>query len=138
MGSAAGLYGCDLLGVLDVGNVENSYAAETVFLRDRDAALFFFFFIFVFILVDLRLWLDPYLYLLRRLSLSFVFVFVCIGGRRFRRKPCDAAIQTPIRHFYRHEQQILVHRDIALPARADHRSQHAAFAGSEMSKILTP
>ncbi len=42
--------------------------------------------------------------------------------RRLRRKSLCAAIQASIRHFHGHEQQILVHRHIALPARAHHRS----------------
>ncbi len=43
MRSAARLRRRDLLGILDVGNVENSHAAETLFLRCWNAAFFLFF-----------------------------------------------------------------------------------------------
>ncbi|MGC2646311.1 MAG: hypothetical protein WA261_08535, partial [Candidatus Sulfotelmatobacter sp.] len=50
MRSAAGLHGCHLPWIFDVGNVEDSYAAEAVFLRYWYVVFFFFVFI-VFILV---------------------------------------------------------------------------------------
>src|ERR1700693_4352663 len=42
MGAATGLHGGNLLGIFDVGNVEDAYAAETIFLRDGDATFLFF------------------------------------------------------------------------------------------------
>lgn len=43
--------------------------------------------------------------------------------RRIRRKALRAAIQPPIRHLHRHEQQVSVDRHIALSPRADQRRQ---------------
>ena len=68
VGSAACLHGCNLLWILDVGNVEDSYAAEAVFLRDRNVVLFFFgFVLIVFILV----------------FVIVIFTFVLIAGGIF-------------------------------------------------------
>src|ERR1700735_5463356 len=49
------------------------------------------------------------------------------GRRRLGRKSLRAAIQTAIRHLYRHEEQIFVYRNIALPARAHQRSQQRSL-----------
>ena len=93
MRTAAGLHRGDLLGVLDVGDVENSHAAETVLLRDWHPAL----------------------------------LFVAWGRRRLGRKTLIAAIEASIRHFYRHEQQIFVNRNIALAAWANQRGQQCGL-----------
>src|SRR5271163_4695242 len=93
MRSAAGLHCCYLLWILHVGDVEDSYAAETVLLGCRQALLSFF------------SW----------------------GRWRLGRKSLSAAIEASIGHFHGHEEKILVHRDIALSAGADQRSQQRSL-----------
>ena len=97
MRTAAGLHGGDLLGVADVGNVKDTHASETLFLRRRNVFLFFF-------------WL------------VLVCLLVC-GWRSLGRESLNAAIEPAIRHLDGHEHQIFVDRDVALPTGADHRGQ---------------
>src|SRR5258706_16412482 len=112
VGSAAGLDRCNLLWILEVGNVEDSDAAETVLLRYRDVALFFFASVVFVVSVDFILILN--------LIFIFVFFLVC-GWSRFRRKSLNAAIQTSIGHLYGHEHQIFVNGHIPLSTRANYR-----------------
>src|SRR4029077_14051168 len=106
VGSAARLHCCHLLWILDVGNVEDSYAAETVLLRYWDAVLFFFIFIFIFFFVASVSGVFIFIFFCVA-SVSGVcifildFVFILVGGRsRFRWESLNATIQTSIRHFY--------------------------------------
>src|SRR6266699_3706031 len=84
--AATGLHRGHLLWTLDVTDIENSHAAETIFLRG-----------WWLILILSRSW------------------------RRIRRKSLSAAIDSAVRHFDRHEHQVLINRNVALSAGADHR-----------------
>jgi hypothetical protein len=44
-----------------------------------------------------------------------------------------AAVDAAARLLHRHEEQVAVHRHVALPAGADERRAQLGFAGSEMS-----
>src|SRR5579859_6143215 len=97
VGSTTGLHGGDLLGILDVRNVENSDAAEAVFLRDWEGMLFLLFFLFVgdFVFVVAALIFVGGVFIL-------VLIFILAGIRGWRRfwwKSFDAAIQASIGHF---------------------------------------
>src|SRR5580704_3014484 len=100
--SAAGLHRCHLLWIPDVGNVEDSYATETVLLRGREAA--FPLWRFRFVLVGVRglvavfglIGIFGFITVRLLLALVFVFIFVfifvlfLIGRYRFRRKSFSA------------------------------------------------
>src|SRR5271156_1551313 len=85
MRSPARLHRSDLPGLFNVGDIEDSHAAETVLLGYRYRTLFF-------------------------CSCNWSRL------RRLRRKSLSTAIQASIGHLHRHEQQILVHGNIALAA----------------------
>src|SRR5215510_7836872 len=49
------------------------------------------------------------------------------GPCRRRWKTLRTAVEAAVRHFNRHEHQVLVNRHIALPAWTDHRSQETGL-----------
>src|ERR1051326_3349583 len=93
--SAARLHRRDLFRVLDVGDIEDTHAAEAIFLRWRH----------------------------RPLLLLLHLLFFCRGWSRSRWEALGTTVDAPIRHLYRHEQQVLIYRHIALPAGTYQRSQ---------------
>src|ERR1700677_1626148 len=107
--STAGLHRCNLLWILDVGNIEDSYAAKTSLLGCRDVMLR----LFLLVCILGRAFVLSF-FLALSLVFIFSFIFILIRRRRFRGKSLHAAIQTSIRHLYGHEQQILVYRYIPL------------------------
>ena len=66
---------------------------------------------------------------LRRRRRRLVLLFPLAGGGA-RRKSLRTAIQPAVRHLHRHEQQILVNRNVALPARTHHRRQQTRLRRS--------
>src|SRR5579859_3989876 len=121
MGAAARLNGSDLLWVPDIGDVKDSYAAETIFLRNRDGAFLLGLFVLIICgLASRRVVFFIFIFVFFGVWFLIVLIFLLIWRRGVRWESLGAAIQASVRHLDGHEEQILVHRNIALSARADH------------------
>jgi hypothetical protein len=79
MRTAAGLHRSHLLRVLDVGDVKDSHAAETVFLGDGKVPLGRFLFFFVFVFVFIFVFVFFFILILIFLFIFWILLFVIYG-----------------------------------------------------------
>src|SRR6185312_14544612 len=67
-----------------------------------------------------------------------VFLLMALLRRRWRREPLNAAVETAVSHFYGHEKQIAVHRDVALSTGANERGEQRGLRGVGDVKDVDP